>query len=219
MQFKKLIYIFSACVLAVLLVLGISMIGKEVNIDFSLESLRGWIEGNPLSEVFFIGLWSIRLIAFIPGVTLMLLGGLIFEPNKAFVLSLLGIVISDAIVFAIAKVKILSGLRKRIENKYPEVISLLEAYNYKILGIGVLCPVAPTDAIVFLSSYMGISFSKFLLVFIGANLPALFLYSYLGQSFDGSIFNTIMIVVTLTITGIFSVKLWNELKFKLVHEN
>lgn len=155
MQFKKLIYIFSACVLAVLLVLGISMIGKEVNIDFSLESLRGWIEGNPLSEVFFIGLWSIRLIAFIPGVTLMLLGGLIFEPNKAFVLSLLGIVISDAIVFAIAKVKILSGLRKRIENKYPEVISLLEAYNYKILGIGVLCPVAPTDAIVFLSSYMG----------------------------------------------------------------
>ena len=66
---------------------------------------------------------------------------------------------------------------------------------------------------------MGISFSKFLLVFIGANLPALFLYSYLGQSFDGSIFNTIMIVVTLTITGIFSVKLWNELKFKLVHEN
>ena len=219
MQFKKLIYIFSACVLAVLLVLGISMIGKEVNIDFSLESLRGWIEGNPLSEVFFIGLWSIRLIAFIPGVTLMLLGGLIFEPNKAFVLSLLGIVISDAIVFAIAKVKILSGLRKRIENKYPEVISLLEAYNYKILGIGVLCPVAPTDAIVFLSSYMGISFSKFLLVFIGANLPALFLYSYLGQSFDGSIFNTIMIVLTLTITGIFSVKLWNELKFKLVHEN
>lgn len=195
------------------------MIGKEVNIDFSLESLRGWIEGNPLSEVFFIGLWSIRLIAFIPGVTLMLLGGLIFEPNKAFVLSLLGIVISDAIVFAIAKVKILSGLRKRIENKYPEVISLLEAYNYKILGIGVLCPLAPTDAIVFLSSYMGISFSKFLLVFIGANLPALFLYSYLGQSFDGSIFNTIMIVVTLTITGIFSVKLWNELKFKLVHEN
>ena len=195
MQFKKLIYIFSACVLAVLLVLGISMIGKEVNIDFSLESLRGWIEGNPLSEVFFIGLWSIRLIAFIPGVTLMLLGGLIFEPNKAFVLSLLGIVISDAIVFAIAKVKILSGLRKRIENKYPEVISLLEAYNYKILGIGVLCPVAPTDAIVFLSSYMGISFSKFLLVFIGANLPALFLYSYLGQSFDGSIFNTIMIQI------------------------
>ena len=56
-------------------------------------------------------------------------------------------------------------------------------------------------------------------MFIGANLPALFLYSYLGQSFDGSIFNTIMIVVTLTITGIFSVKLWNELKFKLVHEN
>lgn len=219
MKFKKLIYIFSACILTILLIIAVSTIGKEINIDFSLEALRGWIEGNPLSEVFFIVLWSIRLIAFIPGVTLMLLGGLIFEPNKAFMLSLLGIVISDAIVFAIARVKILSGLRKRIENKYPEVISLLEAYNYKILGIGVLCPVAPTDAIVFLSSYMGISFLKFLLVFIGANLPALFLYSYLGQSFDGSIFNTIMIVVTLTITGIFSVKLWNELKGKLVHEN
>ena len=149
----------------------------------------------------------------------MLLGGIIFEPSKAFCLSLIGIVISDAIVFSIAKIRILSSLRKKIENKYPEVISLLEAYNYKILGIGVLCPVAPTDAIVFLSSYMGISFYKFLLVFIGSNLPALFLYSYLGQSFDGSIFNTIMIVVTLTITAIFSIKLWKELKSKLAHEN
>lgn len=219
MKIKKLIYIFSACIVAILLIIGIYMIGKEINIDFSLEALREWIQGNPLSEVFFIGLWSIRLIAFIPGVTLMLLGGIIFESSKAFCLSLIGIVISDAIVFSIAKIRILSSLRKKIENKYPEVISLLEAYNYKILGIGVLCPVAPTDAIVFLSSYMGISFYKFLLVFIGSNLPALFLYSYLGQSFDGSIFNTIMIVVTLTITAIFSIKLWNELKSKLAHEN
>ena len=50
-------------------------------------------------------------------------------------------------------------------------------------------------------------------------MPAIFLYSYLGESFDGSIINTVMIVITLIITGVFSIKLWNEMKYKLIKDN
>ena len=88
-------------------------------------------------------------------------------------------------------------------------MELIESYNYKILAVGVLCPIAPTDVIVFVSSYMGINFKKFVLIFSLANIPAIYLYSYLGDSFNGSIINTIMIIVTLIITGFFSYRLWH----------
>lgn len=212
---KKSIYVAGAFIISILFIIGVFIVGDNISIDFSLETLRSAIAGRPFAEVFFIGLWSVRLIAFIPGVTLMLLGGLIFEADKAFVLSLLGIVLSDTIVFLVGKGNILKGFRKKITNKHPDLISLLEIYNYKILAIGVLCPIAPTDVIVFLSSYMGMKFIKFVSIFVISNLPALFLYSYLGESFNGSVFNTVMIIVTLSITAIFSIKLWNELRNKL----
>ena len=98
-------------------------------------------------------------------------------------------------------------------------MELIESYNYKILAVGVLCPIAPTDVIVFVSSYMGINFKKFVLIFSLANIPAIYLYSYLGDSFNGSIINTIMIIVTLIITGFFSYRLWNKMKCKLAKEN
>lgn len=96
------------------------------------------------------------------------------------------------------------------------MIGLIEEYSYKILAVGVLCPVAPTDVIVFLSSYVGMKLSKFLLIFITANIPALFLYSYLGESFQGSSMNSIFIIVTLAISGMLYIRLWNDLKRKTI---
>ena len=82
-----------------------------------------------------------------------------------------------------------------------------------------MCPVAPTDVIVFLSSYVEMKFNKFLLIFITANIPALFLYSYLGESFQGSSINTIFIVITLAISAILSIRLWNDLRRKTVSDS
>ena len=149
----------------------------------------------------------------------MILGGLIFEAEEAIILSLIGVVLSGIIVFAIAKMDIFNGLREKINKKYPEIMELIESYNYKILAVGVLCPIAPTDVIVFVSSYMGINFKKFVLIFSLANIPAIYLYSYLGDSFNGSIINTIMIIVTLIITGFFSYRLWRKMECKLTKEN
>ena len=107
------------------------------------------------------------------------------------------------------------GFRNKMVNKYPDLIALVEAYNYKILFVGVLCPVAPTDVLVFLSSYLGMSYSKFAVIFTIANIPALLLYSYLGESFQTSIYNSIFIIVTLIASALLTIKLWNELRGKL----
>ncbi len=216
MKSKKIFYGVAIIFILTFMVATIFLFKDKVALDFSIEKMQRIIESKKFSELIFISLWSLRLILFIPGVTLMILGGLIFDPSKAFLLSMIGIVLSDILVFLLAKSKLLSGFRNKLENKYKDIIDLIEKYNYKILGIGVLCPVAPTDAIVFLSSYVGMKFSRFLVVFIIANIPALFLYSNLGESFQDSNMNTIFIIITLIISGILSIKLWNNLKRKKV---
>ena len=219
MKNKKIFYSSIAVAIIIVMALCIFLFNDNINMNFNIESLRVWIESKQFAEMLFILLWSLRLVLFIPGVTLMVLGGLIFQSEKAFILSLVGIVLSDTLVFLLAKSKMLGGLRKKISEKYPEIISMIESYSYKILGVGVLCPVAPTDVIVFLSSYVGMKFSKFLLIFIIANIPALFLYSYLGESFQQSSMNTIFIVVTLAISATLSIRLWNDLRRKTVISN
>lgn len=216
MKNKKIFYGVAIIFILTFMVATIFLFKDKVALDFSIEKMQRIIESKKFSELIFISLWSLRLILFIPGVTLMILVGLIFDPSKAFLLSMIGIVLSDILVFLLAKSKLLSGFRNKLENKYKDIIDLIEKYNYKILGIGVLCPVAPTDAIVFLSSYVGMKFSRFLVVFIIANIPALFLYSNLGESFQDSNMNTIFIIITLIISGILSIKLWNNLKRKKV---
>ena len=218
MKNNKLVYITLSVITIIVLFLAVNIIGDNIKIDFSIDTLRKWIDRSEYSKLFFILLWGIRLLAFIPGVTLMLLGGLIFDPSKAFLLSLIGIVLSDTLIFLLAKGNLFKRLKEKVSNKYPDLVKLIDRYNYKILAIGVLCPIAPTDVIVFLSSYMGMSFIRFVMIFIGANIPALFLYSYLGESFEGSIFNTIFIIATLLISGILSIKLWRDLKSTLSND-
>ena len=206
-------------IILLLIISLILIIGISNGISLDIDSLRDYIDSSKYSEIIFIAIWCIRLISFIPGVTLMILGGLIFEAEEAIILSLIGVVLSGIIVFAIAKMDIFNGLREKINKKHPEIMELIESYNYKILAVGVLCPIAPTDVIVFVSSYMGINFKKFVLIFSLANIPAIYLYSYLGDSFNGSIINTIMIIVTLIITGFFSSRLWKKMRCNLAKEN
>lgn len=219
MKNKKIFYSSILLGIIIVMITGTVLFKSDINLDFSIDKLRIFIESKQFSELIFILLWSLRLVLFIPGVTLMVLGGIIFEADKALILSLVGIVLSDTLVFCLAKAKMLSGLRNKVSSKYPEIINMIESYSYKILGVGVLCPVAPTDVIVFLSSYVGMKFSRFLIVFITSNIPALFLYSYLGESFQESNMNTIFIVVTLGISTILSIRLWNDLKRGTIKSN
>lgn len=100
MNKNKKSYIAIFIIIAIVLsIIGVKTLASNLNIDFSVDSLRQLIDSMKYSEFIFVILWCIRLISLIPGVTLMILGGLIFEPEKAVILSLVGVLISDIIVF------------------------------------------------------------------------------------------------------------------------
>lgn len=208
---KKILCSISIVVTMILL---FSVFKDGISIESNINNLRDGIELGIIKPSVFVALWIVRLVAAIPGVTLTILGGLIYSPAEAVILSLMGLVLSDSLVFLVGKSGLFKGFRKKLTQKHGDVMKLIEEYNYKFLALGVLCPVAPTDAICYLSAYLGINYFKYIATFIVSNLPAVFLYSYIGESFQNSIWNTLFIVLTILATGLMSVKMWNKLKAK-----
>ncbi len=206
---KKVLYGIS--ILASIILLFI-IFNDGMTIEANINNLRQGIDAGIIRPSVFILLWLIRLVAAIPGVTLTILGGLMYSPAEAVVLSLMGLVLSDTLVFLVGKSNLFKGFRDKLTKKHGDVMNLIEKYNYKFLALGVLCPVAPTDAICYFSAYLGIGYFKYIATFILSNLPAVFLYSFIGESFQDSIWNTVFIVLTIIASGLMSLKVWNKLK-------
>lgn len=206
---KKVLYGIS--ILASIILLFI-IFNDGMTIEANINNLRQGIDVGIIRPSVFILLWIIRLVAAIPGVTLTILGGLMYSPAEAIVFSLMGLVLSDTLVFLLGRSNLFKGFRDKLTKKHGDVMNLIEKYNYKFLALGVLCPVAPTDAICYFSAYWGIGYFKYIATFILSNLPTVFLYSYIGESFQDSIWNTLFIVITIGVTGIMSLRVWNNLK-------
>lgn len=188
---------------------------NEIKVEFTIENLKEWVDKSSMAVFLFLSLWILRLIIFIPGITLTILGGLVFLPVQAFFLSLVGLTLSGTLVFLVGKKRLFKKKRDRLKEKHLDIINLIETYNYKFLALGVICPIAPTDVICYMSSYLGLPYRKYIITFIIANIPAVILYSLIGESFNSSIYNVIFIIITLIIIAIVSLKLWNDMKIAI----
>ncbi|MDF2884093.1 MAG: hypothetical protein K0R54_4659 [Clostridiaceae bacterium] len=170
------------------------------------------------SEAIFIGLWSVRLLAFIPGFVFMVLGGIYFGPIKGFLLSMIGITLSQSLIYVVSKKLSSPKNKETIIKQYPNVIPLFQRYKYKFLIIGIVCPIAPTDIICYLSTCMGISYRKYIATIVFINAPLVFIYSYVGKGFSNSLYTISIIGIALIFTGAFSIKVWEKMKSQ-VHVN
>ena len=147
-------------------------------ISFDFDVIKKYLEINTqYAMVIFSLIWILRVFMFIPGVTLIILGGICFGPVEGVLLSMIGMIFSETIVFIISRTFIGSRLKDLINRKYPNLNPLIKEYNYKLLGLGIICPIAPTDAVCFLLSSSGINYGKYIMVVIISNVPAILLLS------------------------------------------
>lgn len=158
----------------------------------------------------FIALSSLRIAALIPSAVFMILGGMMFSPIQGFALTLISVILSETIVYIASKVLVSSGIKDYIVNKNPKLYELLIRNNTKILAIGILCPIAPSDAVCFLGSSTGLNYVKFMLTVLAANMPMMILYSFLGNSVIYSVNNTIIISGIIIAVSTYSIYLWNK---------
>lgn len=161
-------------------------------------------------EVIFIALSILRIAALIPSAVFMILGGVLFNPLEGVALTLISVILSETMVYIISKILVGSEIQDHLVNKYPRLYELLLKNNTRILAMGILCPIAPSDIACFLASSAGLNYRKFILTVIISNAPMMMLYGFLGNSVLSSASSTIIITAVIVLISICSVLVWNK---------
>ncbi|MGN7408370.1 TVP38/TMEM64 family protein [Sporosarcina sp. SAFN-010] len=210
---KKNLIIVAIWILFVCILNYLDLVTLDVN------TVKEFVSKNKnYALLLFIALWIIRLLFLIPGTTLMILAGVCFSPIDAFLLSTVGIVVSESLVYVIAKSFAGNRLKKYLMNRHSELNGLLETHNYKFLALGIICPIAPADVICFLSASVGIKYFTYMITIIIASTPLRILYSYIGSSLTESTGGLVFVIGSLVFVFAVSIKIWNSLKKKQKNE-
>ncbi|MFD0048091.1 TVP38/TMEM64 family protein [Actinomycetes bacterium NPDC127524] len=200
-------------IIAAAWILAVYILKQNHLLTFDLEVLKGYITANTKYSMFiFLGLWIVRLFAFIPGVPLMILGGICYDPIIGVSLSMAGMLTSETLIFILSKTISGPKFNQFLKHRNPQLKSLLDKYNYKVLALGIICPIAPTDAISFLSASAGIKYRTYILTIMISNIPIVILYSFLGITIRDSMLSVTLIVISVIIIGVITIKIWNHLQ-------
>ncbi|CEG27086.1 TVP38/TMEM64 family protein [Bacillus sp. B-jedd] len=182
-------------------------------LSLDLVALKEYIAANQeYAMLIFIGVWVVRLFAFIPGVPLMIVGGICFGPVQGFILSMVGMAISETLVYVVSKALSSNKFNLFLERKNPQLKALLMKHNYKFLALGIICPIAPSDVICFMSASIGIHYRTYILTVIISNIPIMMLFSFLGITMGESLLGVILILLSAAIILVLTIKIWTNLK-------
>jgi uncharacterized membrane protein YdjX (TVP38/TMEM64 family) len=146
-----------------------------------VEVLRALVEQNRVVVVpVYLLLLSVLGLTFIPSTPFAIGGVLLFSPDIAYLINLVGILTSSTIVYHFAR---FLGLGTAFESRYPKQTQRVhDALSNKELPIIVawsFFPVVPTDLIIYVASSLRIPLWKCLLgVLLGeGTLNALYIFS------------------------------------------
>ncbi|NFV11847.1 TVP38/TMEM64 family protein [Clostridium sporogenes] len=182
-------------------------------IQIIIEFIKEYSISNEAGTmIIFILLWIVRLPILLPGFILIILGGTLFGTINGFLLSMIGMVLSESLIYVIAKLFSNFNIRNLINKKYNYIEPLIRKYNFRFLALGIICPIAPTDVICFLSSSIGLSYIKYILTIIISNIPIIGLYSYMGINYKESSLSVIILCLTISVLALYTMKIWNSLK-------
>lgn len=177
-----------------------------------MNKITDLIKGNSLKmQLIFIFLSTIRVIFFIPQTVFILLGGIVFGPYVRFILSLLSLALSQSIMYFIGRYLNKQLLEKSFFNNHNNIINIIKTYGYKILALGIVCPVTPSDLITASAACIKLNYKKCILVIVLADAPMIFLYSFLGTGFEGTYFFKVLAVLAIVFISYYSFIIWNKI--------
>ena len=162
------------------------------------------------SALLFIIIASLRTITLIPCTIFIIIGGMLFSPLEAFILTTIANLSSEILLFFFTKLTLGMNYQNKIIDKYPKIYNIIEKNNVKILALGVSSPVVPSDVICFFSALTGISFKKYVLTIFLADTPIILLYTFLGISVKYSIYVFVATLMVILLFSYFNFKKWNN---------
>ncbi|MEG2539482.1 MAG: VTT domain-containing protein [Clostridium sp.] len=176
----------------------------KLDILNSKDSIIMFLEdsNNVYGYIIFIILSVIRIALFIPQTILIITGSIIFGPITGTILSVIALILSQSIMYVVGRYFGENSLIYFLLNENNRYKDLLKKYGYKMISMGIICPIAPSDVIVMITGYLRFSYIRSLVVIILSDLPMIFLYSLAAS------FNTGYIVKVISLLSIIGVSIY-----------
>jgi uncharacterized membrane protein YdjX (TVP38/TMEM64 family) len=162
------------------------------------------------STLLFFIIACLRIFTLIPCTVFIIIGGILFSPAEAFILTAIANLLSEILLFFFAKLTFGMNYQNKIISKYPNIYNMIKKNNVQILALGVSSPVVPTDIICFFSVLAEISFIKYVLTIFMADTPVILLYTFLGISLKYSLYVFGVMLVVVILVNYFNFKKWNN---------
>lgn len=182
-------------------------------ITTDLNKINSIIGSNPIKmRCLFVLLSTVRVAFFIPQTILIICGSMLFGPYEGFFLSILSLAISQSIMYGVGSFFQKQLLGGAFLEKNKETITILKKYGYKVLALGIACPVTPSDLITVSAACIKMDYRKCIATIVLADAPMIFLYGFLGTGIENNIIFKILAIAAITFLSFYSFFIWNKIK-------
>lgn len=201
--FKGIVFLFWVAILLIFFKYQLYNNGPDKIIKF-LNTYEEY------SELLFLVIASLRIFTLIPCTVFIIIGGVLFNPLEAFILTAAANLISEILLFYFAKLTFGMNYQSKIIQKYPKIYNMIKKNNVQILALGVSSPVVPSDIVCFFSVLTEITFVKYVITIFVADTPVILLYTFLGISIKYSLYVFGVMLIILILFNFIGFKRWNN---------
>ncbi|EHJ00182.1 SNARE associated protein [Clostridium sp. DL-VIII] len=201
--FKIIVLIFWVAILFLFFKYKLYVDGVDKVINF-LNTYREY------SVLLFLIIASLRIFTLIPCTVFIIIGGVLFNPFEAFLLTAAANLISEILLFFFAKLTFGMSYQNKIIEKHPKIYNMIKKNNVQILALGVSSPVVPSDIVCFFSVLAEITLLKYIITILLADTPVILLYTFLGISAKYSIYVFLFMLILVIVINFINFKKWNN---------
>lgn len=204
---NKVIMILIFWTIVVLILYSFGLLTTDFN------KIKTIIGNNPIKmRCLFIFLSTVRVAFFIPQTVFIISGSMIFGPYEGFLLSVLSLTLSQSIMYIVGKYFREQLLGEEFLEKNKENIAILNKHGYKVLALGIACPVTPSDLITASAACIKLRYKKCIATIVMADAPMIFLYGFLGTKLEECVAIKVITVIAIVFISFYTFYIWNKMK-------
>jgi uncharacterized membrane protein YdjX (TVP38/TMEM64 family) len=171
--------------------------------NLSIEEIKHYFTTSDIHPmVLFVLIFCVRIFLFIPSSMLIVVGSMFFSPIETIILSLIGMLITETIIYILSRSIFSDQIHQYMTSKYPGLYKDLLSNRKKYLFITVATPVAPTDGACFIAASTNMPYLSYISIVFAGNIPIAILYTLYGNFLLASPWITLCISVPVLIVSI-----------------
>jgi uncharacterized membrane protein YdjX (TVP38/TMEM64 family) len=147
------------------------------------ESLHGWIaSGGWLAPATFVVLVTCRQFLLLPSMLLLSVGGVFFGTALGTLLGSVGVLLSGALTFALARGMSGENLRKKLAARFPSLDKRIDTAGPMLVWLATAYPAGPMTGAFWASGFSSMRWLPFLAAVAGGAVVRAFAYSFFGAT-------------------------------------